>query len=386
MTSIDVPIRLETDAEERAVRLHNDSLVIDTLGPEGPFVLTDEMSRRIDEMVAETAPSHVIVKEIAQMTHRALIEGALPEFWKGWEESGVDVSSTTLGAFGDHPFTFDNAIRDFALWTSRFDALPEHFLKVLRSSDARRAKEKGKHGIILNFQDTTHIGNDLDNIDLFFDLGIRVIQLTYNQRNLVGDGCTERNPSGLSNFGLEVVRRLNERGILIDLSHCSEPTTLDAIDASDKPIAVTHSFCRSVFAHDRGKSDEVIRAVGEVEGYFGVLLVPFFITDDVEASLDHFIRHFDRAVELAGPERVGIGTDWGVELPPALVTLLNEEMRRFGFRAEHQVDFAAKTKGFHSWQQWPNITRALVARGYSDGEIKGFLGENFVRVFERAVG
>ena len=172
----------------------------------------------------------------------------------------------------------------------------------------------------------------------------------------------------------------------MDLSHCSEPTTLDAIEASEVPVAVTHAFCSSVFDHDRGKSDEVIRLLGERHGYFGVLCVPFFITDDPSPTLDHFIAHLEHVVGLIGPERVGIGTDWGVELPPSLVGAMNEEMRRFGFRAEHRVDWGATLGGYERWQRWPNITRALVDRGYSDEEIVGFLGGNFLRVFEQAVG
>jgi membrane dipeptidase len=259
-------------------------------------------------------------------------------------------------------------------------------VKVLRAADAHRAKAEGKKGVILNFQNTTHFGEDLANVDLFYDFGLRIVQLTYNQHNLVGDGCTEPNPAGLSKFGRAVIERFNELGVLVDVSHCSEPTTLDAIEASEAPIAVTHAFCSSVFAHDRGKSDDVIRAIGETGGYFGILCVPFFITDDPSPNLDHFIAHLEHVVELVGPEHVGIGTDWGTELPPSLVEAMNEEMARFGFRAEHRVDWGATLGGYEKWQQWPNITRALVARSYSDEEIAGFLGGNFLRVFERVVG
>jgi membrane dipeptidase len=191
----------------------------------------------------------------------------------------------------------------------------------------------------MNLQNTTYIDDELDKLELFYELGIRIIQLTYNQRSLVGDGCTERNPSGLSYFGLQVVRHMNDIGVLIDVSHCSEPTTLDAIEVSQKPVAVTHSFCKSVFDHDRGKSDEVIRALGETGGYFGVLLVPFFLTNEVDANLKHFMSHLDRVVNLVGPEHVGIGTDWGKEIPPRLVDVLNKEMYRFGFREEHRADY-----------------------------------------------
>src|SRR5437867_1283243 len=166
---------------------------------------------------------------------------------------------------------------------------------------------------------------------------------------------------------------MNELGIRVDTDHCSDATTLDAIEVSERPVAVSHSFCRAVSEHDRGKGDDVIRAVGQNGGYFGVVLVPFFITGDPDPSLDHWLAHVEHAVALAGPEHVGIGTDWGEELPKQLVDLLNEEIRQpgFGFREEHRVDWAATVGGYGSWREWPNLTRALAGAGYSDDEIRG---------------
>lgn len=207
-----------------------------------------------------------------------------------------------------------------------------------------------------------------------------MIQLTYNDRNQAGDGCTEPSPRGLTSFGRDLIAAMNELGVLVDLSHCSEPTTLDAIDASHSPVAVTHAFCRALSDHDRGKSDEIIRAIGAAGGYFGIVLVPFFLSDEA-ASLDDFLRHIDHVVELIGPRHVGIGSDWGQDFPASINALLNEEMRRFGFRQEHRVDWNAKIDGFSDWREWPNLTRALVAAGYSDVDIEGFLGANFLRVF-----
>ncbi|MGH2730196.1 MAG: dipeptidase, partial [Actinomycetota bacterium] len=343
------------------------------------------VSERIEAMVAANVPTGRILGVIDDIPQEALVRNELPEFWAGWAQSGVDVSSVTVGAFGERPFGYDNAVRDLAGWTRSFDLLPR-FLKVIHPADAIRTKQENRHGIILNFQDTTHIGSDLDKLNFFYDLGVRIIQLTYNHRNLVGDGCTERSPSGLSLFGLDVVRRMNELGILVDVSHCGEPTTLDAIEASTKPVAVTHSFCRALSDHDRGKSDDVIRALGDAGGYFGVLLVPFFITADPVATLDHFVAHFERVVDLIGPDQVGVGTDWGARFPKPLIDLLNEEVRRLGFREEHRVDWNATVEGFRDWREWPNITGALVDRGYSDDEITGFLGANFLRVLERPLG
>ncbi len=368
---------------DRIEDFHRESLVIDTCGPHGPLIFTDNMLARVDEMTAAGTYTGLVIGEIEKMTRDAIAADALRGFWEGLEASGVDVSVVTIGAFGPRPFSFEGAVADLSSYQKLFEST-DRIRKVTSAGDARSVKDDGAFGIILDFQNSTHFGDDLDKLDLFYEFGLRVIQLTYNTRNLVADGCTERNPGGLSKFGVSVIRRMNELGILIDTSHSSERTTLDAIEVSERPTAVTHSFAKSLHDHDRGKGDDVIRATGEAGGYFGVVCVPFFLTAEPEATLDHFIAHFEKVVELAGPEHVGIGTDWGQVFPKTLVDLLHEEVRRFGFGPEHRVDFNAQLKGFETWERWPAITAALARRGYSDDEMSGFLGQNFLRVFEQA--
>jgi membrane dipeptidase len=376
---------LTQEQETRAAELHRESLVVDSMGMFGPSVYTPQMLELIDALAARGASAATVVVEMARMVHDLLLQDELPGFWEGWDEAGVDVSSYTIGGFGEPPWTYENAVHDAALFEDLFSRLPDRLVKVLSAADIDRCRAEGKRGVILNFQNTMAIGEDLDRLDFFHQLGLRIIQLTYNSRNLVGDGCTERVQTGLSNFGVAVVRRMNELGIWVDTGHCSDATTLDAFEVSERPVAVSHSFCRAVSDHDRGKGDEVLRAVGAGGGYFGVVTVPFFITDDPEASVDHWVAHIKHASEIAGPEHVGIGTDWGEELPKQLIELLNDEMDRLGFRPEHRVDWAASLDGYGSWREWPNLTRVLVGAGFSDDEIRGFLGENFRRVFEQAV-
>jgi membrane dipeptidase len=375
---------LSDEQSDRAQRLHRESIVIDTLGPAGPSAWNDKVLSRIDELASEALPPNVVISEVSKLTRDALFSGELNDYWDGWDASGVDVSSVTMGPFGTRPFTYENGVRDLATWTQTFDKF-DQLVKVTKGSDIERIHDEGKHGLILNFQNTTHFGDDLEALQFFYKLGIRIIQLTYNSRNFIGDGCTERNPAGLSLFGIEAVKRMNDLGILIDVSHCSEPTSLEAVEYSEVPIAITHSVAKSVHHHDRGKSDKVISAVGE-RGYVGVAVVPFFLTSDPQATLEHWLAHFNHIVKLVGPEHVGIGTDWGAEYPKVLNDLLNEEIKRFGFREEHKVDWAAVTEGFATWREWPNLTGALVHAGYSDEEIKGFVGGNFLRLFKEAVG
>jgi membrane dipeptidase len=377
-------ITLTTEQEARAMALHREALIIDTLSGE-PSVFSTEMLARLAQMAAREAPTSDVLAEMDRMATEALAEGRLPEYWTWWERSGVDVISNTVGPFGRLPFSYESAIEGLAQLTRRFDST-DRLVKVTRAADIERAKANGQYGVIMNFQNTTHFGQDLGALDLFYDFGIRVIQLTYNMRNFVGDGCTERSDGGLSNFGMQVVSRMNERGILVDLSHCGLRTTMDGIQASTRPVAVTHSFSRELSPHDRGKTAEIMRALAERDGYFGVLIVPFFITPEPKATMTDFLEHIDRVVNVMGIDHVGIGTDWGAVFPKSLEAMLDAEMLRFGFRPEHRTSWGARVEDYQSWCDWPNITRALVGRGYSDNEIIKLLGANFLRIFRDVVG
>ncbi len=253
--------------------LHDDAIVIDTCGPEGPAVYTPEILAALD--VCTTVGEALEV--ITTISHEALLRGELEEFWTDWKRSGVDVSCLTIGVgWGEDPFTYNAAVADIDQYGRLFDS--GRMVKVTSAADIARAHETGTPGLILTFQNTTHFGDDLESLDYFARQGVRIMQLTYNTRNVIGDGCMEADPQGLTAFGREAVKRMNENRVVVDTSHCSEPTSFDALDASDVPIAITHAMARSVYAHDRAKSDELIKAIG-ADGYVGVLVVPFFLTD-----------------------------------------------------------------------------------------------------------
>lgn len=220
-------------------------------------------------------------------------------------------------------------------------------------------------------------------------MGLRVAQLTYNTRNHIGDGCEERAPGGLSKFGLAAVERMNDLGIVVDVSHCSHPTTLDAIRASRAPVAVTHSSCQALAAHPRAKSDEVLRALRDTDGFFGVLTVPKFLDPDGSADLETFLRHIDHAVEFLGVERVGIGTDWGgwsPDLPPELIEAATESFARLGFKADTSPKFGVGLPEFDAWEKWPHLTAGLLSRGHSHADVRHMIGGAWLSFCERVEG
>jgi membrane dipeptidase len=380
-------IRLDTHQERRATRLHGENIVIDTLSG-GPTLFPERIREQIHNMLVSGKTAIDVLTETDGPILRELTTNApvREQYLNAWEAAGVTCVSATQGGLGSPPFSFDSGLQAIAQTIRLVDALPDHLVKATRAEDIRRAKRDGKHAFLFNFQNTTHFGLDWRRLELFYNLGIRVIQLTYNSRNYVGDGCTERTDAGLSHFGIELVRALNELGVLIDLSHCGPQTAWDAVRASNKPVACTHTFCLALSKHDRGKTDDLLRAVADTGGYVGILVVPFFISDQPDVTLEVAMNHLERAAEICGIDHVGVGTDWGAVFPRELADKMNQEMNVIGFRPEHRVDWNAQMPDYRSWEDWPNITRRLVQRGFSDDDIAKILGLNFLRVFERVVG
>jgi membrane dipeptidase len=200
----------------------------------------------------------------------------------------------------------EGVIRDIARWQARFRAA-DFLAHCLSADDLERAFQAGKVGVFFNLQNATYVGSDLDNLDVLHGLGVRMIQLTYNTRNLLGDGCTERTQAGLTHLGVAAVKRMNALGIVVDVAHSGVQTTLDAVEVSERPIAYSHTGCRALFDHPRSKTDEQLRALAARDGYVGIYAVPFFLTDRPNPSVDVMIDHIVHAAEIVGVERVGIG-------------------------------------------------------------------------------
>jgi membrane dipeptidase len=212
--------------------------------------------------------------------------------------------------------------------------------------------------------------------------------LTYNMQDHVGAGGTEIHDAGLSGFGLRVVERCNDLGIVVDTAHCGPQTTLDACKASRAPVVATHTSAKAVFAHDRGKSDDVLRAIAGTGGVIGIVTVPFFIGPRRAADLNTWADHVEHVAGLVGVEHVAIGTDWPMPGPMWSLELVAEFAANNGFRGEeHAIDDTGYTlKGFDDYRDMVNLTRVLVCRGWSDADITAVLGGNALRVFRDVLG
>jgi membrane dipeptidase len=297
-------------------------------------------------------------------------------------ESGITaVNLTVSGA------DFQTTVENIARWMRRVEDHSEALGQVRTLQDLLDSKTRKRLGLIFGFQDTTPFEGSLEPIQTFRDLGVRIVQLTYNNRNLVGDGCLESANGGLSRYGLEVVEKLNEAGILVDLSHCSQHTTAEGIRSSAHPVAVTHSGCNAVAHHPRGKDDTELRALADRGGVMGIYLMPF-LTPGRPATAEDVMAHLDHAIQVCGEDHVGIGSDLSVTPIDGSENYWSKHREFVRRRIEAGVaapnedpDILFTVQDLNSHRRMAMIADGLSARGHGDDRIEKILGANWVRLF-----
>jgi len=301
--------------------------------------------------------------------------------------SGLTAVNLTVGPVGRYARDYDGAVEGIAHWDNEIAAHPDVLMKFHRSNDLAEAKRSGRLAIIYGFQDTTPLGEDLDRLDVFRGLGVRIIQLTYNRRNLVGDGCLEPGDAGLSLFGRELVERMNARDVLVDLSHCGRRTTDEAIALSKKPVAITHAGCAAVSDLPRNKNDATLRKLAERGGVIGIYLMPYLRTGGQPMAAD-VIAHIEHALDVCGEDHVGIGTDGTI----SSVQLTAEYKKAFADeiaeRRQRGVSAPGETTAVYTFvpdlntpRRFEKIASLLAKRGTPDRVIEKILGGNFLRLF-----
>ena len=385
---------------DEARRLHHEALVIDSQQPPvvNGFLYTDRMKAAVAEYARQGLGRDEVAPQMAALAAEEIrvSPAARKQYLDLWRRSGVTVACGTFSGAHRMSGAFDRASEAIARGYLFVDALGGALQIARRSADIECIHRDGAHGIVIDFQNTTAFGDDLSRVDYFYNLGLRMVQLTYNLRNLVGDGCTEAHQGGLSYFGREMVQRLNEARILVDVSHCSEQVGWDAMKISTAPIVVSHSASKAVCYHDRGKTDELAKAVADHGGYFGVVIVPGFIAESPEATLDDFARHIEHLVDVMGIDHVGIGTDKTgpgpgtesiVQYPDSMPRHRPGSFDWAGFRLkEHRLTPEYHLNGYRDFGDWPNLTVELAQRGFNEEELRKVLGLNFLRVFREVVG
>ena len=306
--------------------------------------------------------------------------------------SGLTAINITVGGVGSYTRDFEEALKNIAFWDSEIQSHPDALMQVKTSADLDAAKKSGRCGLIYGFQDATPYGESLDRFDLFHGLGIRIVQLTYNLKNLVGDGCLEPRNAGLSLFGQKLVSQMNEKRILVDLSHCGERTTVEGIERSSQPVAITHAGCRAIADLPRNKTDDTLRTLADKGGVVGIYLMPFLRTAGQPMASD-VIEHIDHAVNVCGEDHVGIGTDG----PVSMVNVTDEyrenfkkeiaDRRQRGISAPgEREDAFTFVPDLNSPKRFEMMASLLSKRGYSDTRISKIVGGNFNRLLRDVWG
>jgi len=352
---------LTPEQEERVQRLHAQSLVVNTYG--GPFSTPRTIRKWRSGYLENDGEWVPPIKAAVQ-------EKLVPDMRAG----GVDCIVAGAGS-----------VDDLGMWLREFQTSSKAIVLAETAADVRQAAAEGRVSFILcaGGLGESDPGN-LNTILVYHRLGVRIWSLTHSARNLISDGCSERTGAGLSYFGQRVVQELNQQRILIDVSHLSDAGFWDVLELSETPVIATHSNCRAVCNHERNLTDDMIRALADKGGMMALNFFPYYVKAE-SPTVEDLVDHIDHIRDLVGVQYVGLGPDfcagrWEWVLAGWSV---RGGVNRAG---DHPIKPHPYPKGVKDITQMANVTRALVARGYSDAEIEGILGNNFLRVYESVVG
>jgi membrane dipeptidase len=305
-------------------------------------------------------------------------------------DSGLTAVNVTMGYVAGDEEPFEQSVREIARWDAKVANRPADLIKVAAAGDILRARRESKIGIIYGFQNAVMMGTDASRVQVFADLGVRVIQLTYNPANTLGDGSMAPQNRGLTPFGREVIEALNAARVVVDLSHSGQRTCLEAARASRRPISINHTGCRALVDLPRNKTDEELRLVAERGGFVGIYFMPFVNARSVCTAAD-VAAHLDHAVNVCGEDHVGIGTDGGttaIDDMAAYRAAMREEVAQRRAAGIGAVGENPDTLPFCEELSGPDQYRRLIGlleqRGWSATRIEKVMGMNFM-AFAREV-
>ncbi len=333
------------------------AIVIDMLATPGPFNVPDWLKDPLTP---------------------AMIENA--------RRSGITAVNSTVSALGDATTAFEGTVANIAAWEAELLRSPDVFTKVRTVADIRRAKAARQVGIILGFQDTTPVWDRPERLELFHRFGVRIVQLTYNGSNLVGDGCLVPGDRGLKPYGRDLIARMNALGMLVDVSHTGWETSMQALAASTRPIAATHSGAAAVTNVPRNKPDRFLKAMADKGGVVGVFMMPFLRAEG-QPGADDFVRHVTHCVNVCGEDHVGVGSDNSIsplDLTPAFRKVHADFVaarRKAGISAPGEDENVFNyVPDFNSPRRMEQVADALASAGHSATRIEKILGANWLRL------
>jgi membrane dipeptidase len=324
--------------------------------------------------------------------------GSPEDFMGGWPRDHSLLTADELAQIAESGVTaidvtvsdpvLEKTIANIAGWHGAIANHPRHLLLVRSVNDITEARNSDRLGIILGFQHTEMMGRKLEWLNRFNDLGVRSIQLTYNKRNLMGDGCLEPADAGLSKLGFEAVERMNAIGIALDLSHCGRRTTRDAIEASVRPPLITHSGCRAVHDNPRSKDDDTLRAMANKGGVIGIYFMPFLGDNGSPwATQAMVLDHIDHALKICGEDHVGIGTDGPIPTVREsqeffeMMKKVEKQRAAAGVQAPGEQGRFPYIQELNQPRRIEQVAEGMHRRGHPDRVIEKVIGANFYQSF-----
>jgi microsomal dipeptidase-like Zn-dependent dipeptidase len=306
------------------------------------------------------------------------------EIFEQMREGGLDAVHATLVY---HETTRETLSR-LGEWNRRFEAWPDLIMPVHVPQDIAVAQASGRVGIILGAQNCSPIEDDIDMVEVMRDLGLMIMQLTYNNQSLLACGCYEAEDSGITRFGRQVIREMNRVGMVIDMSHSAERSTLEAIEISERPVIISHANPESFHPAKRNKSDKVLKAIAESDGLLGFSAYPFHLRNGSDCTLTEYCEMIARTADLMGIEHLGIGTDLCQNQPVSILEWMRNgrwsKDMDYGEGSANNADWPRPLSWLRDSRDFPNLIAGLRKVGMSEDEVAGIMGKNWVALLERA--
>jgi len=299
---------------------------------------------------------------------------------------GVDAVHVTIS----YHENFRETVLNVEQWNRWFEQFPDLIFQGFTGDDVRRAKAEKRTAIFFGFQNPSPIEDDIGLVEIWHRLGARFMQLTYNNQSLLATGCYEAEDPGVTRMGREVIAEMNRVGIVVDMSHSAERSTLEAMEISSRPIAITHANPAFWKPALRNKSDAILKGLAETGGMLGFSLYPHHLNNGTDCTLADFCTMIARTAELMGPQNIGIGSDLCQDQPDSVVTWMRNgrwtKTLDYGEGSATAPGFPRQPDWFQDNRDFGNIRQGLAATGLSETEIDGIMGENWLAFYDRSFG
>ena len=298
------------------------------------------------------------------------------------KQAGLDAIHVTIVYHED----FDELKTVLKNWENHFSENSDLIFHGKSFKDIEKAKSENKTAVFFGFQNCSPIEDDIGLVEKVYDLGCRFMQLTYNNQSLLATGCYEAIDSGVTNFGKEVIKEMNRLGLVIDMSHSAEKSTIDAIEISEKPIAITHANPSFWHPAKRNKSNELLKILSERKGMLGLSLYPHHLKDGTDCSLESFCEMTAKTAEIMGVEKIGIGSDLCLNQPDTIVEWMRNgtwtKSKNYGEGSKNKPGFPKQPDWFLDARGFENLEVGLKKVGFSESEVNGILGNNWYNFYK----